>query len=771
MRISFFCWTVVASVVFSLFSNIPTATAAHVEFNNILGTDLKYVPMTPTRVLDTRISKPRVRTDTDIWSNRTGPEYAPGHFESGETLEVDLTPPRPVDGSKPGHQTAANGVVAVVINVTVTDVLEPGYLTLYPEGTSTRPIASNLNYAPGQTVANQVIVPTNPDTYHTATSWPYAFLYAHGKAHVIIDMVGIMSTKTDFKPMTPTRFVDTRNGYNGHTGPVKEKTEFEVEILGQHGIPQENVTSVVMNVTAVKPAGPGFFNVFPSGASRPLSSHLNYVADEIRAVMVTSALGANGNITVHSHGESDLVVDVLGYYTGTNDYVALTPQRFIDTREGLGAKKALVGARQEINLDIQNLGIPNTEEINSVALSVTATNGEKNGFVTVYPDGTDRPIASSLNYPKKHPVANSVLAKVGSNGKINFFTNENVDIIVDVVGYTRQPPPLKASKLFVTPQFRCAELTTGQVKCWGYHTGTGERLLPVLVEGLTGITFLKENRPYHPNGTPSRCFSTESREIFCLKDYDINKLHTGNYSAERLPGITDAAGPIAYEHYLSLDGKLKSIKKGTSDPEPILTNVRSVTSDIRTTCAVLNSGLIKCFGDNRNNLGHGPDVREAVVEVPVTVHGITNAIKVVGSNYSFCALTEDKDVWCWGEQLAGYFKDGEAIRFPVETLLPYKIPDLGKVISLEDIGTGRCVVNEQGIKKCWKVDGQLHPFEGYNQYVGVHFNDVQPIQDTRVFLGFPDTGCALYNDDTVGCIFMPGNGTRGDGTKILKTIL
>ena len=50
------------------------------------------------------------------------------------------------------------GVTAVALNVTVTNPTAPSFLTAYPSGTP-RPNASNLNFVPGQTVANRVIVP------------------------------------------------------------------------------------------------------------------------------------------------------------------------------------------------------------------------------------------------------------------------------------------------------------------------------------------------------------------------------------------------------------------------------------------------------------------------------------------------------------------------------------------------------------------------------------------------------------------------------------
>jgi hypothetical protein len=50
---------------------------------------------------------------------------------------------------------------AVVLNVTVNEPEQAGFVTAYPCGTP-RPNASNLNYVPGQTIPNNVIVRSAP---------------------------------------------------------------------------------------------------------------------------------------------------------------------------------------------------------------------------------------------------------------------------------------------------------------------------------------------------------------------------------------------------------------------------------------------------------------------------------------------------------------------------------------------------------------------------------------------------------------------------------
>jgi len=75
------------------------------------------------------------------------------------------------------------GVSAVVINIAVTEPTAPGYLTAWAEGTP-RPGTSNLNFVPGQTVPNLVIVPVSP------TTGKIQLYNSAGNTHIVGDITG-----------------------------------------------------------------------------------------------------------------------------------------------------------------------------------------------------------------------------------------------------------------------------------------------------------------------------------------------------------------------------------------------------------------------------------------------------------------------------------------------------------------------------------------------------------------------------------------------------
>ena len=71
----------------------------------------------------------------------------------------------------------------------------------------------------------------------------------------------------------------------------------------------------------------------------------------------------------------------------------------------------------------------------STVLNVTVTDAEGAGYVTVYPCGTPRPLASSVNFVAGVTVANGVVGRVGTSGKVCLFVSDAAHLVVDVAGY------------------------------------------------------------------------------------------------------------------------------------------------------------------------------------------------------------------------------------------------------------------------------------------------------------------------------------------------
>ena len=119
-------------------------------------------------------------------------------------------------------------------------------------------------------------------------------------------------------------------------------------------------------------------------------------------------------------------------------YFPLSPARVLDTRTGTGTGGAVnpIGAGGTVDLDVTGVGgVPETG-VTAVALNVVATNVTGDSFLTVWPTGQARPLASNLNFRPGVSVPNLVIARVGIDGKVSLYNNVGaVDVAADVQGW------------------------------------------------------------------------------------------------------------------------------------------------------------------------------------------------------------------------------------------------------------------------------------------------------------------------------------------------
>lgn len=124
-----------------------------------------------------------------------------------------------------------------------------------------------------------------------------------------------------------------------------------------------------------------------------------------------------------------------------NVFVPITPCRLVDTRPGstVGPRDRPLGASDTHTVTARGTTGDCTIPSDAVALSlnVTAIGASAPTFLTVWPDGVDRPEASSLNpQPGQPPTPNAVTTELSSSGRFSMFNLQGVvDVLVDVNGY------------------------------------------------------------------------------------------------------------------------------------------------------------------------------------------------------------------------------------------------------------------------------------------------------------------------------------------------
>jgi hypothetical protein len=256
-----------------------------------------FTALNPTRVLDTR--------------SNVG---LPGKFAANQVRTLHV----------PGIPA---GTDAVTLNVTVTNPASPGFLTLFPANQAV-PMASNLNFVGGQTVANLVIAKVDAsgnvgiaNTAVASGTQPTA-----GSVDVVADLVGYFDAAGTgaLTSIAPRRVLDTRTGSGTPVGPNATIT---VDPNAGSGLPTALYDSVVVNVTVTQPTAAGHLTVYPSDANLPLASNLNFTAGGTVANLAMARVGLDGKLQIAntrvptdpqpSAGWAHIIVDLVGYFTKT----------------------------------------------------------------------------------------------------------------------------------------------------------------------------------------------------------------------------------------------------------------------------------------------------------------------------------------------------------------------------------------------------------------------------------------------------------------------
>jgi len=159
----------------------------------------------------------------------------------------------------------------------------------------------------------------------------------------------------------------------------------------------------------------------------------------------------------------------------------ITPNRLLDTRElsagaATGLAQSIVPGGSSISLKVTGGDVPETAL--AVALNITAVGGQAPGFLTVFPDGGPQPGTSSVNFPLDTPAPNSVVAKIGTGGRIRIFASQSVQVVVDVFGWFG---PGGDARLFTVAPDRVLDTRTG-----GTPVGQGQTI-DVQIAGTTRV--------------------------------------------------------------------------------------------------------------------------------------------------------------------------------------------------------------------------------------------------------------------------------------------
>jgi hypothetical protein len=376
------------------------------------GPALRFVPVTPCRVADTRLA--------------AGPFGAPA-LAGG--ISRDFAIPVGPCGGIPAN------VAAYSLNLTVVPQGGLGFLSVWPAG-QRQPLVSTLN-SDGRVKANAAIVPAGVNGAIT--------VFATNPAHLVIDINGYfvpasVPLSLAFYPVTPCRVADTRNSTGAFGGPALAANvarNFAVQ-SSPCGIPA-TAQAYALNMTVVPSGSLGFLTTWPAGSPQPLVSTLNAAPEAVTANAAIVPVGAGGAISVFATDPTHLIIDINGYFAppggaGALDFFAAIPCRILDTRLAAGAFGGPImggGQTRSFLVPSSACGIPATAQ--AYSLNATVVPQSFLGFLTLWGSG-NIPLVSTLNSDGS-VVANAALVPAGVGGAVTAFTSNPSHLILDINGY------------------------------------------------------------------------------------------------------------------------------------------------------------------------------------------------------------------------------------------------------------------------------------------------------------------------------------------------
>jgi alpha-tubulin suppressor-like RCC1 family protein len=173
------------------------------------------------------------------------------------------------------------------------------------------------------------------------------------------------------------------------------------------------------------------------------------------------------------------------------------------------------------------------------------------------------------------------------------------------------------------------------------------------------------------------------------------------------------------------------------------------------TCAVLSGGTLQCWGWNYyGQLGDGTTTNSSV---PVSVPGITNAIAVSGHTHT-CALLSDGMISCWGQNVGGALGNGTTI----DSLVPTTVSGITNAVAVGAGDAYTCAVLSGGTVQCWGFN--------YGGCLGIPGDQINPLplsvpsitNAIAIAAGGSHT-CVLLEHGTMQCWGLYAQGQLGNG--------
>ena len=346
----------------------------------------------------------------------------------------------------------------------------------------------------------------------------------------------------------------------------------------------------------------------------------------------------------------------------------------------------------------------------------------------------------------------------------------------------------KATSVSAGYYHSCLVTNAGGAKCWGYNVygqvgdgTTTTRSKPTDVTGLTSGASASEAGFYYHT-----CGITSTGGVKCWGYNTYGQLGDGTTTAKYVPtdvtglssGVTalalgyyhtcalTSAGGVkcwGYNAYGQLGDATTTTKNVPTDVSGLSSGVIAIAAGYQHTCAVTNTGAVKCWGYNTyGQLGDGTTTAKSV---PTNVPALTTGATAIAAGYYHTCAIASGGAKCWGYNIYGQLGDGTT----TAKYVPTDVSTLASGVSTIDAGNYHtCAVTSVGAATCWgqNTSGQAGDGTTISKYVPTGVSGLgSGVGD--IACGGTHT-CALTSAGGVKCWGSNTYGQLGDGTTTVK---
>jgi uncharacterized repeat protein (TIGR01451 family) len=256
-------------------------------------------------------------------------------------------------------------------------------------------------------------------------------------------------------------------------------------------------TSGSVTVTEAVPSGMTLVSMAGTGWTCPIDANTCTRSDVLVGGTSYPAIAITVNVAANATSPQTNQVSVTGGGSATANasdsttiapsaqglrFVPITPCRIADTRGAAGAfggPAITGGTSRDFIIPNSACGVPSTAQ--AYSLNVAVVPATSLGYLTLWPTGQTRPLASTLNSLDGRIKSNAAIVPAGTDGAISAFASDTTDVILDINGYFVPPSDPTGLAFYPITPCRISDTRTTAAPLGGPSLGGGTtRTFPIL---------------------------------------------------------------------------------------------------------------------------------------------------------------------------------------------------------------------------------------------------------------------------------------------------